>query len=127
MGSSVTALCSCGYEAANIPIGGGIASHKYLCLFPVYCRGCKQLDAVNLFQGRVPAAESSPPHCRSCGSADLLPYDSPELIKAKGKPIEGWNTEAVLGRIVEITDGEYLCPNCQKFSMTFKSTGLLWD
>ncbi len=157
MGASVTANCPCGFHADQIPIGGGMNNFRELCLFPVLCKSCGEFGVINLFAGRAKpkdedevklpwiaalmqklfskgndAAKSDQPPpagpvCQFCKSPNILPYDSPELIKRAGNPIETWNAAGELGRVLVLTDGEYRCPKCKEFKMTFKPAGILWD
>lgn len=131
MGASVEATCPCGFSSGTIPIGGGMHTFRELCLFPVFCRSCKQGGVVNLFEGRVgkaaKTADAETAQCKNCGSTDIIPYDEPELVARKGAVVESWGAEEVLGRVLVLTDGEYFCPKCKQFKLTFKSVPLMWD
>ena len=37
-----------------------------------------------------------------------------------------WNMQGQLGRELMLTDGNYMCPKCNKFSLRF-SESCLWD
>jgi hypothetical protein len=110
MGSSVKASCKCGY-GESILIGGGMLNFKTTCLFPCLCEDCKEVVQGNLLAKRT--------KCPKCGKTGIIPYDDPKLID--------WNVSGKLGRSLKLTNGDYLCPKCERFTMTFMDDGLCWD
>ena len=117
-GNMVSASCPCGYKAENLLLFGGRANFQTFCAFPVHCQGCPDLTVLNLYADKLT--------CPKCPGSKAVPYDDPSLIGRRGKVITGWNTTERLGRALELTDGEYLCPACGKFSLKFQVTGF-WD
>ncbi|MCB2189302.1 MAG: hypothetical protein KQJ78_23030 [Deltaproteobacteria bacterium] len=116
-GSMVEATCAnCGYHQ-GMGLFGGKADFETHCDFPVYCVDCKQLEVVNLYAERTV--------CQACPNSRAVPYDDPSLLGKKGaKVITSWNTQKRLGRSLVLTDGDYLCPNCGKFTLHFQQVGL---
>jgi hypothetical protein len=113
MGQIVTAKCTCGYSATELPIGAEMANFIFYCAFPVLCRDCQDLVITNVLQ--------KPPHCPHCGGDDIIPYDSSKLLHKEGDNLVAWwNVSDKLGRVLVLTDGDYLCPACNKYHMTFK-------
>lgn len=119
MGSSVKAVCKCGYEG-SFAIGGGMISFETVCEFPCLCKKCNQIVECNLLNKRVA--------CPECKSTRVVPYDDKQLC---GKPgtvvVTSWNMEKRLGRELELTNGTYFCPKCQKFDLEFQDEGICWD
>ena len=119
MGSAVRAACKCGYNSEFL-IGGGMLDFMKMCHFPALCHECNNIVGVNLI--------ARTPRCPKCKSKNLTAYDQPEIIKRRGKNVvASWNMEEKLGRELELTDGDYLCPSCGDFHLTFAHTGLMWD
>jgi hypothetical protein len=132
-----------------------MANFQSYCSFPVYCRDCQKLSVANLLAGKanivtpkhlraffsrlkeiallrsrrhcpeVTTKES--PRCGNCGSENIVPYDSKELMKIQGRTVESWNVQDRLGRVLILTDGKYFCPQCNKFEMTFLPGSVCWD
>lgn len=120
MGSSVQADCLCGHHSGTLMIGGGMANYASFCAFPAYCSACRELLVVNLF--------NQPLTCPHCGGKEVLPYDQPSLIGKLGrKQVASWEVSDKLLRVLVLTDGTYLCPACQKFTLRFMSAGIQWD
>jgi len=100
-------------------VGGDVQLHDGL-LFPALCRDCNDIVEVNLL--------ARPPQCPKCKRHDVVAYDQPEFRARRGKHVVAdWNMEEQLGRVLELTDGEYLCPACGGYNLTFGHTGLMWD
>lgn len=119
MGSSVNAQCKCGYEA-ELLIGGGMNNFTTFCSFPVFCKNCQQLQSANLLDKY--------PNCPRCQSREIVAYDENELQQTPGENIvTSWNISDELGRILQLTDGEYFCPSCKEFSLRFEEGGICWD
>jgi hypothetical protein len=120
MGSSVDAQCKCGYEALGLLIGGGMSNFTTFCSFPVFCKNCQQLQLTNLL--------AKHPDCPHCQSREIVAYDEDELQQAPGNNIvTSWNVSDRLGRILQLTDGEYFCPLCKEFNLRFEEGGMHWD
>lgn len=118
MGAMAEASCECGYTS-SLFLGGGRATFETECWFPAYCRACRALVESNL--------RAQPVTCPECGATDVVTYDAPELIGAKGKrEIFSWEVDESSGRTLSLTDGRYLCPACQKPQLRFQHTGH-WD
>jgi hypothetical protein len=112
MGQIVTAKCSCGYSAAELPIGAEMANFIFYCAFPVLCRDCQDLVISNVLQ---------------CGGDDIIAYDNNQLLKKEGENLVAWwNVSDKIGRVLVLTDGEYLCPACNKYHMTFRPS-TVWE
>ena len=119
MGSAVIAICECGYMAESA-IGGGMATFKEICYFPVYCEVCLELVEANLL--------AKPVKCPACEGSRVIPYDNVKLIGEIGEnEIESWNMEEDLGRELVLTDGTYFCPSCEEFKLRFKHGMVNWD
>jgi Zn finger protein HypA/HybF involved in hydrogenase expression len=119
MGSEVIARCECGINA-KILIGGGMESHMHTCYFPCLCELCHKVVQVNLLAKRVA--------CPKCKKEHVTPYDDPKLIgKIGGEEITSWDMAEEVGRILILTDGDYLCPKCGKSTLHFEESGLCWD
>ena len=114
MGDIATAHCECGYSI-DLVLGGGMANFQTVCQFPVYCRKCRSLQCFNLLD--------APISCNKCGGLDVKAYDSPELIGEAGTgEVFSWHL-AGLYRVLHLSDGRYLCPNCQQLRLRFEFTG----
>jgi hypothetical protein len=113
MGQKVAAKCSCGYIAINIAIGGELATFNRWCAFPAYCNCCHTLVTVNLLENTV--------CCPTCGSHEIMPYDHKDLLRSEGENVVAWwNVSDKLGRVLMLTDGQYFCPVCRQFNLTFR-------
>ncbi|MEW5912952.1 MAG: hypothetical protein AB1814_10380 [Thermodesulfobacteriota bacterium] len=118
-GSLIKAACPCGFHTEALFIFGGRANFKTYCGFPVYCPDCASLAVANLYAKEV--------ICPGCPGSAAVPYDHPSLVGRPGdKVVASWNTMARLGRALKLTDGEYLCPVCKKFTLRFTHVGF-WD
>ncbi len=116
MGSTVIAQCPCGYEA-ELAVGGGRRTYRTICYFPCLCKGCRKLVQANLL--------ADPLACPDCGSAEIVPYDQPELAGASGESQTAhWAMEHSLGRDLVLTDGTYRCPACESPTLRFLPWGL---
>ena len=119
MGSQVTAMCRCGLEV-NVLIGGGMANFTTTCYFPCLCEACHKIVQVNLL--------AKTKQCPKCKSPALISYDDPRLSESPGtRVVADWNVQEQLGRYLMLTDGNYMCPKCNKMSLRFRDSGSLWD
>lgn len=122
MGSSVIASCSCGFETPPLMIGGGMMNFHEFCAFPAYCAKGNHLVTVNMFD--------SPLRCTRRHKSVPVPYNDDSLIKKLGENIVAeWNIgEEFFGKLhFQLTDGQYFCPSCHEFTMTFSEGGIMWD
>jgi hypothetical protein len=117
MGSIITARCDCGY-GEEMYLGGGMLDFTTRCTFPLFCANCKILFKGNLFEKRIV--------CPECKSEGAIPYDNDQLCHRRGQKVFDWRLEREIGRDPELTDGEYMCPKCGQFTMTFEDVGC-WD
>tara|TARA_B100000315_G_C14547437_1_gene573961 strand:+ start:544 stop:900 length:357 start_codon:yes stop_codon:yes gene_type:complete len=118
MGSIVNAVCKCGYEK-ELFIGGGMSNFETVCHFPSYCQNCNDLVQTNLYEKTV--------KCPQCKSEKVVAYDQKELISKLGmKVVCCWNTFEELGRVIALTNGNYLCPSCSNNRLKFYKAGN-WD
>jgi ribosomal protein L37AE/L43A len=115
LGDIIEAKCECGFSA-EIFVGGGKFNFKTYCGFPFYCNNCKTLYCGNYLKEEW--------LCKNCNSSDVLPYNNDSLREhTSNKVIFGWNVNE---KRFELTDDNYLCPSCHKFSLKFSSVGN-WD
>ena len=114
MGSSVVAVCPCGYKTPPLMIGGGMSNFNEYCAFPAYCAKGNHLLTINLFD-----------NSRRCHRAKPTPYDNAALVGDLGENVvASWKfgeQSAVL------TDGHYFCPDCHNNTLQFSNYGLMWD
>ena len=95
------------------------SSHN-TCYFPCYCEHCSSVVQVNLLD-REPA-------CPKCNSTTSIPFDNPDLSRKPGRRVvESWSAKRVLGRDLNLTNGNYRCPKCSHLTLRFLNTGLNWD
>ncbi len=118
MGSIIDAHCDCGYQKGKMLLGGGMMSFTTYCNFPHYCPECNILFEANLFESKM--------LCPECGDKKVIAYDDERACMSEGKVIFSWNAMAQIGREVKLTDGEYICPDCGKFNLSFYDFGY-WD
>jgi RNA polymerase subunit RPABC4/transcription elongation factor Spt4 len=115
MGDIIIAKCDCGFSQ-QLSVGGGRLNYQTYCGFPYYCKNCK-----TLFNNNYLAEEH---FCGNCNSADVLPYDNDSLrAHIRDEAVFGWNLD---GKTIYLTDDNYLCPQCQNFTLKFSSVGN-WD
>ncbi len=118
MGTIIKADCRCGFEKEMF-LGGGMMNFTKYCAYPMYCGQCRILFESNLFQKQI--------SCPNCNRAnDVVPYDHERVCRRKGKEVFRWATEHEIGRNLTLTDGEYLCPKCGRFTLSFTMSGY-WD
>jgi hypothetical protein len=118
MGSIISAHCDCGYEIAEMFLGGGMMDFTTRCYFPHYCGERKTLFEANVFEKEI--------QCPECGKEGAISYDDERICESEGKIVFSWNVEDEIGRELELTDGKYICPGCGKFSLRFLNIGD-WD
>jgi len=54
--------------------------------------------------------------------------DDPTLSEFAGEyTVVSWNMHEKLGRVLELTDGNYRCPQCGLMTLRFEDSGLCWD
>jgi len=120
MGIGVRVTCACG-GAATYPLGPAPRVPAQ-CFFPFLCRACRRMSVSDVTSRAVA--------CDHCGSPDVVPYGHPEAMRAAGPTIvldcarydTAWPAASL-----RLTDGQYFCPACGEFTLSFAGTGLLWD
>ena len=119
MGTKTKAICKCGVNT-DIMIGGGKLTFKYQCYFPCLCEGCDDVVEVNLLNKN--------PQCPICSDKSIIPYDDELVIGVKGKKnIVSWNVQSAIGRELILTNGTYKCPKCNKMTLEFLPSLMMWD
>lgn len=131
MGHDVIANCECGFEGHSLIGCGmmhceprinnrGLVEYINFCCFPVLCRQCHTFQEANLGVKTL--------RCKKCNSRKVLVYDHPDLCARKGPQIvSDWNPQGLEGHTLVLTDGDYLCPKCGKFTLHFMDGGMMWD
>ncbi len=120
MGSSLQAICPCGYEEF-FDVGGGFEDRGSLCLAPVLDEAAARVRTRNYWGRQV----------RNGKSGSMTFYDQPTLRdpKAAWDAVEvifawsGWDEHPDF----VLMDGQFLCPRCRAFDMRFKDAGMMWD
>jgi DNA-directed RNA polymerase subunit RPC12/RpoP len=100
-------------------LGGGMLNFRTHCAFPAFCEKCGVMFEANLLRKRI-----SCPRCR--GTKHVVPYDDGRLCRRKGGEVFQWAMGDQIGRDLILTDGDYLCPQCGRFTMSFAMAGC-WD
>lgn len=146
MGSVASAKCQCGFDE-KFSLGAGMLDFRTSCRFPAYCTDCKAL-----YRGDLYSEEDCCPNCQSKNyvaydnsrfrehAEDPLPsyYEkqtlidrllrrAPKLVRPKrntDQDIFSWSTFSTLGRDVYLTNENYFCPKCEKFSLKFEAIAL---
>ena len=119
MGCSAIASCPCGYDSGELMIGGGMRNFHEVCLFPAYCKEGNHLVDINMHE--------HPRRCSAGHATEPVPYNSQSLIKTIGPEVVaewGWLDE---GNHVVLTNGQYFCPACHQYTLTFRDGGIMWD
>lgn len=116
MGTMIDASCECGYETKMMFLGGGMYNYTTECSFPFYCVDCSILFVSNMFDKKTV--------CPKCHKTVVYPYDSEKAFDTAGKDtVFHWNAR---DKKLVLTDGNYICPACRKFSLKFFDVGC-WD
>ena len=115
-GVLAAASCPCGFETRPMPLFGGFANFRQVCLFPALCRDTSQIVLVNLLD-----AAKRP---KDCPSGALTVYGDPSLGPAEGSPVAEWRLPD--GGAARLLDGPCQCPRCGRKTMHFRQTGF-WD
>ena len=87
-----------------------------VCHFPALCKKCGKIVDVNMFD--------NPPQCSRCGNQDVIPYDENAMIGKAGENIVADWFVGKLRRTFALTDGQYFCPACGKYTLSFELTAL---
>ena len=116
MGSIIQASCKCGFQK-EMYLGGGMENFTTHCSFPYYCQDCGKLFEGNMLDKNV--------KCEECESENVLPYNNERVCKSKGGEVFSWYVDE-LGDDIILPYGDYLCPACGNYSMTFSPYGC-WD
>lgn len=117
MGSVIRARCNCIFEK-EIYLASGFDNFDTYFNFPMFCPECK-----TLFEGDLYSKTTICPNCKSMHG---IPYDSDQLCHKRGQVVFVCNTDERIGRQLRLTEGDYLCPQCGRFTMTFEDVGE-WD
>lgn len=105
MGSSTDAHCyNCGYDV-YLSIGGGMFSYLEKTDWPIHCFECKTITSTNI---RI-----SPLTCTNCKSTNVKEVQDKELYAGDG------NYSAITCWERQLTDGNYKCPKCNKFTLRY--------
>ena len=115
-GTMVAASCPCGYAAARLPLFGGFANYRSVCLFPAICQERRELVLINLLAPRE--------RPKNCPHGPLLSLADPGMAPTGGPVAADWNIPGK-GPVRLFADG-YPCPRCGKRTLTFHQTGS-WD
>ncbi|MDD5299071.1 MAG: hypothetical protein PHD65_01095 [Gallionella sp.] len=124
MGQIIGAFCPCGYKEPALYIGGGMMNFKTHHGFPAYCpAGKPHLVMVNLLEEplKCPQHKKTP-----------IPYSDKSLVGKLGRKsllmsrvLAPSNNTRVLE--FELTNGTYLCPKCQNFTLKFRDLNICFD
>jgi hypothetical protein len=115
MGLEVMATCDCGVNTF-IMVGGGMRDFTTTCYFPCLCEACQGLVQFNLLD--------QDKRCPQCQGKRIIPYDDPGLLGTPGlKIVAEWRMQDQLGRDLQLTDGQYKCPRCNKYTLRFEESG----
>lgn len=117
MGSVIRARCNCVYEK-KMYLASGMVDFDTCFWFPLFCLDCKILFEGDLYMKKI--------ICPNCKSQHAVPYDSDQLCHKRGQVVFECNTDERIGRKLRLTEGDYLCPECGRFTMTFEDVGD-WD
>jgi Zn finger protein HypA/HybF involved in hydrogenase expression len=119
MGSQLIAKCKCGVETTT-SIGGGMYNFETLSFFPYLCEHCHAVVQVNRLAKRK--------QCPKRNNTKVIPYDDPRLSEQPGKlKAKKGNAKEQFGKKVELTDGNYRCPQCGKMTLRFFVGPLMLD
>jgi len=96
--------------------------------FPYYCGTCESLININVgalakecLDGEFcPECIDFELCCPACKSFDILPYSDESICADEGKCVFSY---IGYGKDFCVTTGKYLCPKCQKFTMSFRNAG----
>ena len=118
MGCTAIASCPCGYDSGELLIGQGMSGPDP-CHFPAYCKDGSHLVDVNMSE--------HPRRCPEGHKTEPVPYNDKSLIKdVGGRVVADWGWLDSEDHF-ELTDGSYLCPACQHYTLTFCDGGTMWD
>lgn len=102
MTDALTGSCrTCGY-VTDVSVGLVSVAPS---MWPVYCLPCADVTVVELLTKRV--------MCAWCGSEAVYKYGSDMLDRAGGAII-------LKAREDRLTDDEYICPKCRRFTLRFE-------
>lgn len=110
------ASCPCGYHLERLPLFGGFANFRTVCLFPALCRDKGSLVLINLLDpGTRPA---------SCPTGPLASLADPAVAPVDGESVAEWRLAD--NRVIRLLGGGYPCPRCGQMTLHFRQTGF-WD
>jgi len=91
MGTTIKAICECGFETRDMYLGGGMSNHTTMCSFSNYCKSCKSFFLANMFNDKI--------ICPECKSEETVPYNDPRLVKELSKTSFEWNSNTKYGQL----------------------------
>lgn len=118
--------CPCGFQR-DISVGT-ISFTEYYSVF--LCRQCKEIFSIETSVGKNPNEA-----CKECGMKLIAVTGfgswKPDSLQQRFPDTEPWMIKNELGKlendaIARIDNIRILCPNCEKYSLTFESTAF-WD
>ena len=117
MGCTALAACPCGFDSGELFVGQGMSGPDP-CHFPAYCKEGSHLVTVNLID--------QPSRCPEGHKTEPVPYNDNSLIDKLGVTVvaDWWLDDETH---LELTDGTYLCPACQQYTLTFRKGNTMWD
>lgn len=118
MGKIISVRCACGYGLDRMLLGGGMLNFATFCGFPCFCQDCKSLFLANVF--------NAPLMCPECSKDNVVLYDDETICQSEGEQVFSWNMHNKIGRKLVLTDGQYLCPSCGEYNLSFSYDGE-WD
>lgn len=111
MGSACEANCTaCGYTK-SVTIGGARSDFATRSFWPIFCEQCAAMTHANI--------AVSPLSCCDCGSQHVAEYGD-NLCRGGRHSVQRWFDR-------ELTDGDYLCPECRTYTLRFSASGILFD
>lgn len=88
-----------------------------ICNFPNYCKNCNTLFEANMYDDDIV--------CSNCKSNNTVAYNNEYVVKNLDKVSFDWLAPDGVNTL-KLSEKGSLCPQCNQFSLEFKSVGL-WD
>jgi hypothetical protein len=130
MGGLIKAICECGFESDDLPIGSGMMDYKEgVCGVPNYCDNCK-IIGVAIIKDQISKSSSNAETenkitCRQCGrEAHYYGEIVKGKIEYKADNIADW--PVTNDKVWVLKNKFYYCPKCQKNRIKFYFSGY-WD
>jgi hypothetical protein len=145
MGMVVTARCvGCEY-AETLTLGAGMANHATFAAWPVHCRDCEAVSTANM--------KVTPVVCQACKGSQVTSYMDANLgygepsapsQACQAQTARPWTQKLeTISRALNsndrptryvhtwgdltLTESEYFCPKCRKFSLRFGPCEMIFD